>query len=360
MQEKTDIILSDGSPAVLLDTKYAKVLASENYNYMFNKKTGLFMRWGKTQREDGELDLGVPEIADIEISTICSGLGIGCDFCYKSNMPDGEYMSLNTFKTIFHNLPKTVTQIAFGIGNIHANPDMWDIFKYTKDHGMAANVTVNGAGISDAVADKLVEYCDAVAVSLYQKDLTYDAVKKLSDRGLEQTNIHCMIATETFDNAIMLVDDFFVDERLAGLNAVVFLSLKPKGRGEVGYTRMNDETFKKLVDHALEKNIRFGFDSCSAPKFLKSVKDHPNFATFEQSIEPCEAGVYSSYINVKGYYFPCSFLEGVTGWEEGIDTKSGPFMTNVWNADKTLDYKKRTIGCRGCGRACAHYDLENF
>ena len=84
--KNTKLVLADGSPALLKESPKAKILASENYKYMFNKRTGMFFRWGKTQREDGDLRLGLPEIADIEISTICSGLGIGCDFCYKSNI----------------------------------------------------------------------------------------------------------------------------------------------------------------------------------------------------------------------------------------------------------------------------------
>lgn len=41
-------------------------------------------------------------------------------------------MSLETFKALFHKLPTTVCQIAFGIGDINANPDLFKIMEYCR------------------------------------------------------------------------------------------------------------------------------------------------------------------------------------------------------------------------------------
>jgi hypothetical protein len=96
-----------------------KLVRSENYNYNFNKKSGLFMRWGKTKNDDPEFSPYGPEILDIEISTICHGAnGIPCSFCYKSNTAKGHNMSFETFKKILDKLPKTIGQIAFGLGDL--------------------------------------------------------------------------------------------------------------------------------------------------------------------------------------------------------------------------------------------------
>lgn len=170
------------SRCVVAESEKGKILRSAEYNYNFNKETGMFMRWGKTQEDDPEYSPFGPEIADIEISTICSGVkGIGvCKFCYKSNTPKGEYMSLDTFKKLFEKLPKTVTQIAFGIGDIEANPDMWAIFEFSREHGVIPNVTVNGEGITDEIADKLVSLCGAVACSIYDKEKSYDAIERIN------------------------------------------------------------------------------------------------------------------------------------------------------------------------------------
>lgn len=347
----------------ILENKSKKILKSEDYNFYFDKTTGFFARWGKTQEDDPQYSPVGPEIADIEISTICSGVkGVGvCKFCYKNNTPNGENMSLETFKKLFHKLPKTITQIAFGIGDIWSNPDMWKIFDYSKENGVTPNVTVNGEGITDEIAERLVKTCGAVAVSLYDKDKTYDTIKKLTDLGLKQVNIHYMISNETYNGALDLMKDRLEDERLSKLNAIVFLSLKPKGRAiKNHFTFLSQDKFKKLVDYAFEHNIGIGFDSCSAQKFLKSVKDRENYKQLEQMSEPCESSLFSSYFNTEGKFFPCSFAEGTEGWEDGIDIISNghKFLEDLWYNKKVVDFRNKTIECRMCGKDCPIYELE--
>lgn len=55
-----------------------KVLKTPKYNYVFNRKTGFFARWGETLEDNPEYSACGPEILDIEISTICHK---GCNFC---------------------------------------------------------------------------------------------------------------------------------------------------------------------------------------------------------------------------------------------------------------------------------------
>ena len=351
------------SKFILIDGKNQKVLKSDSYNFVFNKDSGFFARWGKTKEEDPTYSPVGPEIADIEISTKCKGVeGVGvCKFCYKSNTPNGENMSLDTFKKLFAKLPKHLTQIAFGIGDIDSNPDMWAIFDYAKENGVIPNVTVNGEGITDAIADRLASTCGAVAVSLYDKDKTYNTIKKLTDRGMTQVNIHYMISNETFDRAQELLNDRLSDERLSKLNAIVFLSLKPKGRAVKNYfTSLSQERFKELVDFALSSRIGIGFDSCSAPKFLNSVKDDKNYKMYETFSEPCEATLFSSYFNVEGKFFPCSFIEGTPGWEDGIDIISddkSEFVKDLWYNESTRKFRAETMKCRECQIACSVYKI---
>ena len=348
--------------AVLLENKEKKILKSENYNFIFDKKTGFFARWGKTQDDDPQYSPVGPEIADIEISTICKGVeGVGvCKFCYKGNTPNGENMNLETFKKLFHKLPKHLTQIAFGIGDIDSNPDMWAIFDYAKANGVIPNVTVNGEGITDEIADRLAKTCGAVAVSLYDKDKTFDTIKKLTDRGMIQVNIHFMISEETYDMAMDLINDRINDPRIEKLNAIVFLSLKPKGRAiSNNFTKLPQEKFSKLVNYALDASVGIGFDSCSAQKFLLSVKDDENYERFETLSEPCESTLFSSYFNTKGEFFPCSFIEGTAGWENGIDIVSNgaTFMDDLWNEDRTKEFRIKTIKCRECKTSCPVYEI---
>jgi len=249
----------------------------------------------------------------------------------------------------------TMLQVAFGADSkAESNPDLWRMMDYCRRNGVIPNITV--AQITDETADKLVERCGAVAVSRYDdKNICYDSVKKLTDRGLDQCNIHCLIAEETFDNAWETLQDSLTDPRLEKLKAIVFLSLKKKGRGK-SFTPLAQDKFKKIVDFAMEHNVGIGFDSCSAFKYLKSVEGHPNFKTFEMYSEPCESTAFSSYINCDGRFFPCSFAEdGEFGG--GLDAVNcDDFMKDVWNHPKTEAFRQGLLGtasknnlkCREC------------
>jgi len=387
---------------IVFETKTEKNVLSENYNYSFCKETGYFERWGKTRKDDPS-KAPFPEILDIEVTTKCDGVGGKlCPFCYKSNTPNGKNMSFETFKKILDNFPKhkqkfikfqnkngetpkispfsyvskilknikkhnlemakqvkedthSLCQIAFGADSkAESNPDLWKMMDYCRENGVIPNITV--AEITDETADKLVEKCGAVAVSRYEdKNICYDSVKKLTDRGLKQTNIHAMISLETFDNAWETLQDRLTDPRLANLKAIVFLSLKKKGRGK-GFTPLPQDKFNQIVDFAMKNNIGIGFDSCSAYKYLKSVEDHPDFKTFEKYSEPCESTAFSSYINCDGKFLPCSFSEdGEFG--EGIDVVNcDDFLKDVWNHPKTKTFRKKLLAtvsqnkleCREC------------
>lgn len=336
----------------LTETKTSKHLRSETYNFDFDKKSGFFARWGRTKEDDPQT--GLPEIADIEITTKCSGPGGKlCPFCYKGNTPNGDNMTIDTFNILLSKLPKTVTQIAFGAdATCTMNPDIWKIMEATRDNGIVPNITV--ADISDDVADKLANYCGAVACSRYaDKNICYDSVKKLTDRGMKQVNIHQMISKETFNQALETIADFKNDPRLANLNAIVFLSLKTKGRGKRGFTQLSHEEFAELTNLCLNSNIPFGFDSCGAQKFLKSLGgvDTIRRKVLEMSAEPCESSLFSTYIDVFGVFHPCSFSPNTDAWgKEGLDVLScEDFIKDIWNHERTKQFRETLLkGHRNC------------
>lgn len=336
-----------------------KLMESDLVNYAFNKVTGLSAVWGRTKEEDPEWSPYGPLIADIEITTICKGPGgIPCPFCYKSNTTSGTYMSFETFKIIFDKLPKTLQQIAFGVdAQCESNPDVWKIMQYCRDNGVIPNVTV--ADITDETADKLVSLCGAVAVSRYSdKNICYDTVKKLTDRGLKQVNIHQMISVETYAQAIDTITDYRNDTRLEKMNAIVFLSLKKKGRG-TGFNQLDNDRFRILANACLARKIPFGFDSCSAVKFLKAIEGHEDYEQLEMMTEPCESARFSAYIDVNGMYVPCSFCENqLEGWGSGISVvECDDFVNDIWYNDKNTDFKDVSLACLGNGISCQVYDI---
>ena len=345
-----------------------KLLASDNYNYRFDKRSGLFIRWGKTLEDDPSMAPG-PEIMDLEISTVCHGPGKPCRFCYKANTSKGEQMSFATFRALFDKMPKTLTQVAFGIGDVYGHDDMWLMFDYARQNGVIPNITINGWGLTDEIADRLVKVMGAVSVSRYDpKDTCYDAVKMLTDRGMKQVNIHQVVSEDTYESCLEVLADRETDPRLAKLNAVVFLMLKPKGRADQGMARISDVHYREIVEKAQCQPYMVGFDSCSAPSFTHTLIGKPGAEAITMMVDPCESGLFSIYANVHGDVYPCSFTEGTLGWEQGISILDAEdFESGIWNHPRMDQWRARLLGSSaGCGscslaptcRSCPVYEVD--
>lgn len=338
----------------IIDNGIQKIVTTEDYNYIFDRRNGNFARWGRTHKEDPILSNYGPEIFDIEISDHCKGpKGKLCPWCYKSADPHGTNMSFELFKDIIDKIGPTdsqagVCQVAIGSGATGIeNPDVILMMAYCRSKGIIPNITV--ADISDDTAKQFSKVIGGIAVSCYDDhNVCFDSVKRLTDNGVIQTNIHRMICNENYNDTLDLIHEVKNDPRLEKLNAIVFLSLKQKGRG-AGYTPLSQEKFKYLIDICLELGLKFGMDSCSHSKFNKAVAHHPNYVEMEMVSEPCESTLFSLYCNTYGEIFPCSFCVGVDGWESGISVDHYSDFTDIWNHPRILEFRNKLIGkCRNC------------
>ena len=71
--------------------------------------------------------------------------------------------------------------------------------------------------------------------------------------------------------------------------------------------------------------------------------------------EPCESGLFSSYINCHGEFFVCSFSEGEKEWKDGINVLDcGSFLEDVWYNDKVNEWRKKLLDNNRC---CPIFDL---
>jgi MoaA/NifB/PqqE/SkfB family radical SAM enzyme len=321
----------------------AKSLSSLDYNYIFNFRNGNFWRWGERFSDDPQFSAFGPEIADIEISTICSK---GCPWCYKNNTTDGKNMSLETFDKIISKFPPTLCQVAFGIGDVDGNPDLFKILRHCRRRLIVPNITINGSHLDSLSASKLATICGSIAVSHYGEEC-FDAIALLKRKGAKQVNIHQLLAEETLEECWKLIDD----PRLAGVHAVVFLSGKAKGRGKNIHPVPQDK-FKELVDEVIARNINFGFDSCAASKFIGSVVGHPKESHFKTVVEPCESGCFSIYVNVDGKVYPCSFLEDT--WDPVDIIGAKDFTSDVWNSEPITRFRNCILDNE---RECPIYDI---
>lgn len=340
----------------LHDGPVLKGLRSAEANWLFDKRNGHTVMWGKTPKEDMKMS-PVPVILDLECTTKCAGpSGKPCSFCYKSNGPEGKNMSFETFKTIIDKM-KFVTQVAFGAdAQGTSNPDLFRMMAYAREIGIVPNLTV--AEIDDHVANGIAFHAGACAISRYDnKDLCYDSVKKLTDRGMKQVNIHFCLHEGSLNQLVETFTDILIDDRLKKLNAIVLLSLKKKGRGKKGFTSLTQEQFTEVVKLALNMNIPLGFDSCSARKFEKAIEilNPNNKAELLQLTVPCESTLESSYIDVNGDFYPCSFTEGSEGWKSGISVvEAEDFVSDVWYHERTQAFREKLWGCN---RHCPIYEV---
>jgi len=325
-----------------------KYFISSDYNYRFNMRTGLFIRWGKTLQDDPYRSEYGPEIADIEITTICSGSnGSSCPYCYKENNSKGINMALDTFKTVVNriNANNQLTQVAFGLGSTgEENPSLWEMCTWLLKQNIIPNGTI--ADISNETADKIASYFGSCAVSLHSitgsHDICYNSVKRLTDRGMSQVNIHYVLCEETYEECFKVLNSIQSDPRLHKLNALVFLSLKTKGRAiDSKFRCLSPERFSYLIKKALEMKINIGFDSCSFPKFKQTVSSMPNEKQLLMMAEGCESfGRFSIYVNVEGKAYPCSFCENTSYCVAGEDILSSSLM-DIWNGKQNADGRKQ-------------------
>lgn len=281
--------------------------------------------------------------------------------CYKGNTKGNtpQNMSLETFKKIFSSLSPITNQIAFGITSIGSHPEIFDIFQHCRDNRVIPNVTINGSDpVTDEQIKKLVSLCGAMAISVvfpYQEK-GFDLIKRITDAGGKQINIHFMISKQTIGNAYKVCDAMQNDPRLAKMNAIVFLGLKPKNRGQK-FDVLPTEKYVDLINYCLDNGVRFGFDSCSCCKFMKAIEDNNSLnenqkKALTQCAEPCESGLFSAYIDSTGKYWHCSFGEGRED-SYGIDvTNIKDFTKEVWLTKPMVEWRSKL---KNLDRECPLY-----
>ncbi len=345
---------------------------SKDYNFLFDTVSGSFARWGENPEDDPQLCEFGPEIVDIEISTVvehsrdvppgwllttggCSG---GCPGCYKSSSPKAltAHMPVAVATKIFEALPNHTCQVALGILDIDSHPEMLEIMRVARQHGIVPNVTLTGKHLTEDMASKLGEVVGGCAVSVHEHmaDENLEAIRLLA-KYVSQVNIHLVVYEERTDWLKTILPRI---KREVGdlIHAVLFLHYKPVPRQI--FSAPSIDSLKNLVIMAENLELSYGFDSCSAGKYLKVVADRDNYDELVQCVEPCESTLFSLYINTFGKAYPCSFAEQ----GEGVDVVDcSDFVEDVWRADELEEFRKKLLAssCGGDCRQCVIYESVN-
>ena len=342
------------SPGIIYDVfdtpTYKLVIAKdETYHVFYSKIDGVNCRFGTLADDNPPFCMLGPEILDLEVSVNgCVPVpgSTNCRYCYKNNTnATPTNMSFDTFTKIISKFPMNLTQIAFGITGLQTNPDLKEMFKYCHSRSITPNVTTVGADMNKFMKDTLCHYCGAVAVSCYTgaKELCYKTIKELHNHAKGKykrdmhINMHIVISKDNMDHLMDVLQDI-KDGKVEGLRSVVLLRIKPKGRASKMDCRLSKEDYQKVISFCFDNNISFGFDSCSA-HMVGQVLTEMGHSKYTPNIEPCESGKFSSYINVRGEYWNCSFAENtdfikpinVLNYNTILDWWNGPELTNIRN-----------------------------
>lgn len=311
---------------------------------LFNPKTGMYIRSGIIN-ESGK-DTGVdpfmrcfPALIDVGIMERCVCANRCKVDCYqKAICRTGKNMSLENYESILKQCKGKTFQYALGgAGDPDTHENFEEILKLSRQYGIVPNFTTSGIMMTEEKAKLCKEYCGAVAVSEHFEDYTRNAIKMLLDAGVK-TNIHYVLSNESIDYAIDKIKHGGFGE---GINAVVFLLYKPIGLGKKEKMLTTDnpkvKEFFELVDN--EKcSHKIGFDSCSC----SGIVNYTNKIDMD-SIDFCEGGRYSMYIDANMNAMPCSF--GNQNPKYYVSLKENT-IEEAWNSEVFNEFRNSL--CNSC------------
>jgi radical SAM protein with 4Fe4S-binding SPASM domain len=332
---------------------------SSGYNFIGDTETGVTMRWGATSEQDPLL-APWPELADISISNHCSK---NCDFCYRDSKPDNSFMSLADYESVLDSLTSprwgSVFQVALGGGEPLEHPEFIAIIQRTWERGIVANFTTNGRGITQELADKIAGKVGAVALSASSiDDLQPERVKILVDAGIK-TNIHYILDSNSIEQATEILEGRY-NYMLADINAVIFLTFKPRGRGTEAGCLKPGATLDRFVSRidSTACSAHIGFDACFVPILMRRTEVDVDY------VDSCECAFFSIYIDEQMNVKPCSFA---TGNRDSFNLKQYP-MEEIWTQHFSA-YRKSLLDspcsedCQhssSCHGKCAYFDSLAF
>jgi hypothetical protein len=303
-----------------------KKIETDQYRILFDNLTGFEMLSGINGNPDPFI-LDSPSMIDIGIMGHCSN---NCKICYQGdiNIPN---MRLDDFKTIIDQCKDHINQVALGgKGDPNKHENFEEILQYCRVNNVVPNYTTSGNGLTDEEVHISKIWSGACAVSMYNQDYTYEALNKFIDKKVK-TNIHYVLSTETFDDAIKILNGEDIWKKkfpIDKLNAVVFLLFKPQGCGaDKKYLCLSSEQIKQFSDLLLKPKCVFkvGCDSCLINKVtqVRELTDSEKVC-----VDTCEGSRMSCYISPDMRFMPCSFGDK---YRYGTPITKENTIQKIWN-----------------------------
>eukprot|EP00708_Paratrimastix_pyriformis_P003486 GAFH01002266.1.p1 GENE.GAFH01002266.1~~GAFH01002266.1.p1 ORF type:complete len:406 (-),score=35.22 GAFH01002266.1:9-1112(-) len=269
-------------------------------------------------------------------------------------------------------LPPSCHCVALGFGDV--NDSVIEMFNLTKEKGFVPVTTINGVGLTPALAECLATTCQTVAISCYNSlETPLRAARDLIARKTPEVLLCQIVAVETRQRCHDLIRQVGSDPELAGLGALSFSVLKPSRRGATvrtadgrirslplthagpaggtvaaqpegkqGQPRTpidDPEFFAQLTKECSDAGIAVSFDNCAPGQLRHAIqhtlleKEHWYSQTEADrllaGLDGCQGCFTTGYINVHADFFPCTFIEGWGAWERGISLE--PLLARLPN-----------------------------
>ena len=215
--------------------------------------------WGKEKNF-----LSAPIFAHFQLTNRCPKQ---CVFCYTDSKPDGkEGLSFTQIKEIIDKLSQMkVFSIAFGGGEPFSRKDIFEIAKYAREKGITPTATTNGFFINSQNAENC-QIFNVIHVSVnflenipIEKTSWHQAITLLK-KAKVRVGINFIVSKQS----LPFLEKVCQYAKSQKVKDVLFLRLKPKGRGKNFYSQFKLSNEENISLFPLLK------------KFVKKIQNSPN------------------------------------------------------------------------------------
>jgi len=350
-------------------------LAFVDRDYMRNLGLGESHLWQTEDRSIGQLS--APTEVHFAITNRCSG---SCPHCYMDAgaVDEGE-LDIEQFKAALDILADmNVFHIALGGGDALLRPDLFEIASYAREKGLVPNLTISGAGLTKAIAQKMKIFgqvnvsIDGVGEngSLFRSNGMFASADKALDLLIEAkvpAGINCVVGRKNFNG----IGKLFGYASKKNVNEIEFLRFKPSGRGAQFFLQQrttyeqNISLITVLDEFSRQFNITAKIDCSFIPMLCRH---NPPIEILKASgTYGCEAGNVLLGIRSNGSVSGCSFLKGsgisIFGLQQAVKDKKEYFeRLKNWTQNAAEPCKSCTYlnVCRGGCHAVSEYVTGNF
>lgn len=269
----------------------------QGFKSAFNPQTGFAIR-GELADGTDPIYASSPELVDCKITNKCDN---GCAYCYMGSGLHGKHCQADDYFRLLDQMDALgIFQIALGGGEPTMHPDFIQILRVTRYVGIVPNYSTNGNHLTQEIVDASREFCGAVAVSWHNPP-NIAATEWLIRDGVK-TNVHFILSKQKVDEAIGLMRALD-NGLLPGLNAIIFLRLKPVGRADKMSVQFSTESLGRFfAETEKEHKYKIGFDACLIPFVIEHTDFNPVY------FDHCDGGRFSVFVDaVEMRMGVCSF-----------------------------------------------------